>query len=226
MVINTLSGTRSQQKGVTLITVMIILIIVTLLGISAMRMSLTSLTLATNSQVTNLLFQSADVGLVQFANEVNRTPGVADKAGGILEDAVSTEGTEFSFCLTPKASTAKKFIKGNCDVTVSANYMSGRDVVATQVTIKVVKNTDYILGTDSTLAGPLVPIKLNVYSTAVLPAFGSATKSKINECLGKLNDDSADATAATPIVSTTDCLTDEGAVFNTQIDEVTYGYKF
>ena len=73
MVINNISNARTQQEGVTLITVMIILIVVTLLGLSAMRMSLSSLTMATNSQVTNLLFQSADVGLVQFVNEVNKT---------------------------------------------------------------------------------------------------------------------------------------------------------
>lgn len=225
MVIKTSLQSPSRQKGVTLITVMIILIVITLLGISAMRMSLSSLTLATNSQVTNLLFQSADVGLVQFANEVKRTPGVADKDGGILADAVTSEGTEFSYCVTPKSATTK-LTKGNCDVTDSADYMSGRDAVATQVTVKVVKNTDFVFGMDPTLAGPLVPIKVALYSTAVLPSFGSATKSKINECLGKKNDDSADTTKATEEVSVTDCLTDEGAVFNTQVDEATYGYNF
>ena len=225
MVINTLLHPRSGQKGVTLITVMIILVVITLLGISAMRMSLSSLTLATNSQVTNLLFQSADVGLVQMANEIRKDAGVADRQGGILVDAITNEGTEFYYCVTPK-DAASTLTEGKCDVTDTESFMSGRDAVATQVAVKMVENTDYVLGTDTLLAGALVPIKLAIYSTAVLPAFGSATKSKINECLAKKNDDSSDTSKATEIVSVTDCLTDNGAVFNSQVDEATYGYKF
>ena len=223
MVINNISNARTQQEGVTLITVMIILIVVSLLGLSAMRMSLSSLTMATNSQVTNLLFQSADVGLVQFVNEVNKTPGAADATGGVLADVVANGGAEVSFCVTPQKATA--FTAERCDVTEKTQYMSGRSAVATQVTIKTVTNNGYMLGNDSTLAAVLVPIKLAIYSTAVLPNFGSASEATINACLANINDDSAD-TATSDTSSVTDCLTDNGAVFNTQVDEATYGYNF
>ena len=231
MVINNVSNARTQQEGVTLITVMIILIVVTLLGLSAMRMSLSSLTMATNSQVTNLLFQSADVGLVQFANEVNKTPGKADTAGGILLEAIATPGKEFSYCVTPKTGVAKVFTEKACDVKDNNKYISARNAVATQVSVKIVNNDGIVLGSDTSLAAALVPIKMSIYSTAVLPSFGSADKDKINTCLGKINDDSTDkpavgAVAAVDTESVTDCLSDNGAVFNTQVEDATYGYNF
>ena len=161
MVINTLLHPRSRQKGVTLITVMIILVVITLLGISAMRMSMSSLALATNSQVTNLLFQSADVGLVQVANEIKAKAGTADGAGGVLVDVISSEGAEIYYCVTPK-DAANTLTKGKCDVTNTAHFMSGRDAVATQVAVKMVDNTDFALGTDTSLASALVPIKIAI----------------------------------------------------------------
>lgn len=233
MVINNISNARTQQEGVTLITVMIILIVVTLLGLSAMRMSLSSLAMATNSQVTNLLFQSADVGLVQFANEVNKTPGKADTTGGILLEAIATPGKEFSYCVTPKTGVPKVFTAGVCDVTLASNnqYLSARNAVATQVSVKIVNNDGIVLGSDTSLAAALVPIKMSIYSTAVLPSFGSADKATIKTCLQKPNDDNADkpavgAVAAVDTESITDCLSDNGAVFNTQVEDATYGYNF
>ncbi len=233
MVANNVSNARTPQKGVTLITVMIILIVVTLLGLSAMRMSLSSLAIATNSQVTNLLFQSADVGLVQFVNEVNKTPSNADFGSGVLVSAIAQEGKEFSYCVTPKTGAAKVFSTGGCDVTNADNnqYLSARNAVATQVTLKVIPNDGFLLGSDTSLAAALVPIKLSVYSTAVLPAFGSADKATIKTCLAKPNDDRADQPAAGVVAAidtetVTDCLTDNGAVFNTQVEEATYGYNF
>ena len=45
-----------QQKGATLITVLVILVIVTLLGTIAVKMGIVGLKIATNSQVNALLF--------------------------------------------------------------------------------------------------------------------------------------------------------------------------
>ena len=54
---------KPKQQGAALIAVLLILVVVTLLGISAMRMGLTGLTVATNSQISSLLFQAADKGI-------------------------------------------------------------------------------------------------------------------------------------------------------------------
>ena len=226
MVINKTSKSRAQQQGVTLITVMIILIVVTLLGVSAMRMALSSLALATNSQVSNLLFQSADVGLVQFANAVKATP--ADTGNGVLVDAILGQGKEIAFCVTPKNGATNKLTKVNCNVADKANnFMSARSAVAVQVTVKIAEDKAVeaaLMGTDPEAGIQLNPYKLVIYSTAVLPTFGSAAESAINNCLALKNDDRTDTVKATELVSVTDCLTDGGAVFNTQVDEASYGY--
>lgn len=225
MVIKARSSSRTQQKGVTLITVMVILIVVTLLGVSAMRMSLAGLTMSTNSQVANLLFQSGTAGFTQLVDEINRTTGKATLAGGILADAVVNEDKEFSYCVTPKTAAAGLLTKGTCDANNDNMYMSGRNAVLTQVSFKVVKSNEMAIGTDVDLARQVVPLKIMIYSTAVLPSFGSASKTTINDCFTKVNDDKND-TPTSDTISVADCMTDNGAVSNSQIDEANYGYDF
>jgi len=49
-----------RQKGATLIVVLILLVIITIVGTLAIRQSITSLAIATNSQAQTLLMQTAD----------------------------------------------------------------------------------------------------------------------------------------------------------------------
>ena len=53
----------AQQNGMTLITIMIILLLVTGIGALAVKYSITSLRIASNSQVRQLLTQSSDLPL-------------------------------------------------------------------------------------------------------------------------------------------------------------------
>ena len=73
-----------KQRGAALIAVLIILVVITLLGVTAMRMGLTSLTLATNSQVSQLLFQSADMGTASLMKLVQQDTATAMKVGGVI----------------------------------------------------------------------------------------------------------------------------------------------
>ena len=241
---------RKLQQGATLITVMIIMVIITMLGLTAMRMGLSSLALASNSQASNILFQAADVGMMEFALAVDDTPGYAHRKlitasvekTGFLTDAVAVavEGVdpatiqEFNYCLTPKR--ANRLTAGFCDVDETNDYMTGRDTVVVQVTLKPVYNNEILLGSDSASVGPVRSYKFMVYSTAVLPAFGSASKSDINDCLREVNDDGdsfnlnpQDPASVTElenrhaVTSVTDCLTDAGAVFSTTLNQVVYG---
>lgn len=228
MALNIEMRSRSRQQGVTLITVMLVLIVITLLGISAMRMSLSSLTLATNSQVTNLLFQSADTGFVQLAAAINNTPTAADRPGGILAEA-SADDAEHLFCVTPSATAATQLTPTGCDLSnTAAHYMSGRAAVLTQVMIKRVDDPEIDTGVSfgsSASGSPPGRYKYLIYSTSVIPAFGSATQAEITNCLQLINDDYKDSTdplAPVDDISVTDCLSDKGAVFNTQIDEMRY----
>lgn len=240
-----------NQQGATLITVMIIMVIITMLGLTAMRMGLSSLALASNSQASNILFQAADVGMMEFGLAVDETKGYADRkmmVAGVAKTgflaaavAVAVEGVdpatiqEFNYCLTPKQAT--RLTPGFCNVDESNNYMTGRDTVVVQVTLKPVYNNEMLLGSDSNSVGPARSYKFLVYSTAVLPAFGSASKEDINECLQKVNDD-GDSWSLNPqdpasvaelirqqttTTTVTDCLTDVGAVFSTTLNQMTYG---
>ena len=77
---------NNQQQGMALIAVLIIVIVVTLLGVTAMRMSMTSLALATNSQASNLLFQAADLGLRSLpTNITNISEDVTNRIEKIQE---------------------------------------------------------------------------------------------------------------------------------------------
>ena len=221
---------RTAQRGATLITVMIIMVLITLLGLTAMRMGVSSLALATNSQVTNLVFQSSDAGLQAMLKRISSDTTVA-VATGVLSDAVENPGKEYLFCLTPKTTPGADtlpFTSGACDVTVANNFMSARSAVAVQVTVQA-KDLDKALsaqyGTDAS-AAPQAGYTVMVYSTAVLPGLGSASNATINGCLSKTNDESVNRNQPpTPVnmdptvTTVTDCLTDAGAVFNSQADE-------
>lgn len=210
----------STQQGAALIAVLIILVIVTLLGVTAMRMGLSGLSLANNSQVSQLLFQAADMGTTQIRNAVTQDVLAAMKSGGIIGNAA---GADTHLCLKPTGGT--NFSTGACDPTSASSYVSERAVVLTQVTYRRATITD---GDSSNGADSLLQIgksvsptgaqeKLKTFSTSVVPSFGSAQASTIKECLQNPADDEEDDSDATYTI--TDCLTKVGAVFTTHVAE-------
>lgn len=217
---------HTKQKGAALIAVLIILTIITLLGVTAMRMGLTSLSLATNSQVSQLLFQSADFGTSSFVNTIIENPAEALTTGGIAGNTVG----EVTYCVTAVAGAVNVLTAGACNLSSEAGFVSERKIVATEVTAVRVDVTDATssfttsvlsFGSDNVATG--VPQKLKVYSTAVVPSFGSASIADINTCLSEavLSDD--DEESNKDVVTKTDCLTDAGAVFTTHVSEYLIG---
>lgn len=211
--------TMKKQRGAAILVVMLILLVITVLGITAVRMGLTSLTIATNSQVSALLFQSADTGVVSFEQRVTADPAAAALPDGIIGPSLNAPGVEVPYCITK----ADRLRAGGCVVGTDSDYTSTRDAVMNQIAVEVPAAADgspmkgVVLGTDLDRAG-ISNYRVNVYSTAVLPVFGSADNTEINGCLVKPNDDPADPTV-------TDCLSDEGAVFTTTVQEYNYGYN-
>ncbi len=57
---------QRQQRGATLIVVLIMLLVITIVGIFAIRVAMTSLNIATNSQIGQLLLQTGDTPTNQF----------------------------------------------------------------------------------------------------------------------------------------------------------------
>ena len=91
-----------HQQGVTLITVLILLILITVVGLYAIRNSIFSLKLATNAQVQTLLMQTSDVALDHLeknfnANESTNLAGTP--IGQVLLDG--NQGKELQFCFKP-----------------------------------------------------------------------------------------------------------------------------
>lgn len=211
-----------RQRGATIIVVMMILIVITVLGIAAIRMGLTSLSIATNSQVNGLLFQSSDNGLISFEQRVLANPAAAALPNGAIGPALNTPGIDIPFCVTK----ADRMRAGNCAAGTVADFASARDAVVNQVAVFVPMGADgsplksIVLGTDMDRAG-ISTYRVTVHSTSVLPVFGSASDADINGCLALPSDD-IDNPA---IVTVTDCLAAEGAVFNTMMQEYDYGYN-
>ncbi|WP_419224857.1 pilus assembly PilX family protein [Acinetobacter sp. A2] len=93
---------NKKQRGATLIVVMILLLIISVIGLYAIRHSLFSLKLATNAQVQALLMQTSDVALSHLernfnqneATNIARTP-----VGQVLLNG--NQGKELQFCYKP-----------------------------------------------------------------------------------------------------------------------------
>lgn len=212
----------NKQRGAAILVVMLILLVTTVLGITAVRMGLTSLTIATNSQVNALLFQSADTGLIHFEQRVNANVQAAALPNGIIGPSLNTPGVEVLYCDTK--TNILRF--GGCQAGVAADFTSTRDAVISQVAVTVPAAADgspmksIVLGTDIDRAA--VPTyRVNVHATSVLPVLGTASSTAINNCLLAVNDDSA----APATESVTDCLTDAGAVLTTTVQEYDFGFN-
>lgn len=215
----------NKQQGVALIVTLVILVVVTFIGLVAMRSGLTHLAMATNSQVNVILFQSADAGVVSLENKINSNVTAANGPTGVITLAKDNPGTEVLGCLiktgidlpTTMVTTSK------CKLDQDTNYSSGRDAVFVQTALvspvnqagtaqaaPVYGSDDSVLpgGGGSTLVG---------YATSVLPAFGNTTASIVTGCLGKPQESAGE--------TVTDCLTTAGASFQTVVQEYVYGYS-
>jgi hypothetical protein len=91
-----------QQRGATLIVVLILLLLISMVGVYAIRHSIFSLKLATNAQVQKLLMQTSDVALDHLeknfqANEAFNLSGTP--VGQVL--LAGNRGKELQFCFKP-----------------------------------------------------------------------------------------------------------------------------
>lgn len=220
------------QQGFALISVLIILVVITLLGVTAMRMGLSSLSLANNSQVSHLLFQTADMGTSQLLATAS-----VDLTKALDVDGVLHLGKNVPLCLTPVAGAKyTNLTDAKCDPSNSAHYLSKREVVLTQVSYSRFDPIGYQASNQtkspslpgattgavlSSVTG-LSKQRLRIYSTSVVPSFGSASKTQISDCLSKPSDDDDDPDVEgsnNAVETVTDCLTDAGAVFTTHASE-------
>lgn len=215
-----------QQQGAALISVLVILIVITILGITAMRMGLTGLTLATNSQISSLLFQAADKGMI----DARLVPTPAVEAA--LDAAPIKRGQidEVRYCVVPVGG-ANNVVLGVCDPTNTVQpNLSPRGISMTQVNIvrspnfEITNSGENALIQGTAQGSGMDNDNILYSSTSVMPTVGSASPTEIRNCLALTSDDVVTTpTAAT--VTITDCLTDRGAVFTTHVEEMEMGYQ-
>lgn len=167
-----------SQRGATLIVVLFMLLLITIMGIFGIRVAMTSLNIATNSQVGQLLLQTGDTPTNQFLNVSNYNDLIvlSGAIGKAIEEHKIAPGKEVIFCYKPvssqkmgaafdttvlvapsKGADAKATIdstqsnrSGFCNL--ESDFGSARQAVVTQVAVRI--PTDEISDADpgSTLA--------------------------------------------------------------------------
>lgn len=116
----------SSQKGATLIVVLIMLLLITVIGSMAIRVSTSSLKLATSSQVSQLLRQSADTPFQLIKNFPTGKLRVADNAIGALVQG-NDINKEYLFCYSP---TIDKNFALSSKTTVTSPYDATEKLLA------------------------------------------------------------------------------------------------
>lgn len=203
---------KTNQQGATLIVVLILLLVITVLGTLAIRSSLTSLNIATNSQAQQLLIQNSDAAIFNVENPALIERNTAyDGLFGLVKTDVN-KGKELVFCYKGSAANfydisrasfmqwvsgtapnnSELGIDGYCKMDSSNNFFtSGRKAVMTQVSIKV--NTDASSnldrafehmqrGTDAESAKIDKSEKILVTATSIVPSMSTANDTDINNC--------------------------------------------
>ena len=127
-----------QQSGAVLVVSMVILVAITMLGITSMKNSLTELTMSGNLRESNLTFQAAEAGL-KAAETVIKNTSLADYDGSTsmlgkndidpdyLDDNTWVQATEANVTLKNIANKPKYIIHylGDTDTNANASIAIG-----------------------------------------------------------------------------------------------------
>ena len=93
-----MTANRHQQRGVALVVSLIILVSLTMLGLTAIQRTTTDLSMAGNQRETGLMFQAAEVGLVTAENFIgnSNTNADFDNAAGGLHTVLANDTSWYS----------------------------------------------------------------------------------------------------------------------------------
>ena len=106
-------GSKNSQQGAVLIVSLLILLIMTIMGVSAMQSSTLEEKMASNERDRNVAFQSAEVGMRQaqtYIDSLATTGGFTDANG--LYSSISTEPDPF-LAATWDSANAANYRTGN-----------------------------------------------------------------------------------------------------------------
>lgn len=190
-----------QQKGATLITVLVILIVITLLGTIAVKMGIVGLKIATNSQVNALLLENSDSALFNIENPAEVERQLALDGMFAYFNSSANANDELVFCyrasensffklskasaITEDGSTTKIGVDGFCKAN---QFAMGRSAVLSQVylTKNATTSTPFAGVPKGTSLGqsnvPVTTHNIGATVISVLPSFAGATTTQIENC--------------------------------------------
>lgn len=198
-----------QQKGATLITVLVILVIVTLLGTIAVKMGIVGLKIATNSQVNALLLENSDSALFNIENPAEVERQLALDGMFAYFNSSANANDELVFCYraaqntffslanasaiqvaadNSALSTTKIGVGGFCKAN---QFAMGRSAVLSQVYLTKSSTASAPFSsvpTGTSLGQSNVPATTNNIGAtviSVLPSFSDASPTQIEECFKK-----------------------------------------
>ena len=193
-----------QQKGATLITVLVILIVVTLLGTIAVKMGIVGLKIATNSQVNALLLENSDSALFNIENPDQIERQLALDGMFAYFNSAANADDELVFCyraaqnafydfskasaIAADGTTTKIGVDGYCKAN---QFAMGRSAVLSQVYLTKSSTVSAPFGSvpkGTSIGQSNVPATTNNIGAtviSVLPSFSDASPTQIEECFKK-----------------------------------------
>ena len=190
-----------QQKGATLITVLVILVIVTLLGTIAVKMGIVGLKIATNSQVNALLLENSDSALFNIENPAEVERQLALDGMFAYFNSAANADDELVFCyraaqnafydfskasaIAADGTTTKIGVDGFCKAN---QFAMGRSAVLSQVylTKSSTASAPFSSVPKGTSIGqsnvPATTNNIGATVISVLPSFAGATTTQIENC--------------------------------------------
>lgn len=235
-----------QQQGSTLVVVLILLVAITIIGTLAIRQSMVSLNIATNSQAQQLMIQNSDA--VAFTVEDAQNLTRSTLKNGMFGKIRTPEniGKELVFCY--RGSRSKFFsssdssllsVDGNTITRVGVAgfcrsggsgttnfYTSNRRAVLTQVSAKVIAAGDGNAfgdaprGTDTLITNMEDTVRIKVFAVSLMPTLSTASTDNIDACL-QLVSDTTDEN-----LSLTACLSELNVPYTMHVTEYTVGQGF
>ncbi|WP_180158754.1 PilX N-terminal domain-containing pilus assembly protein [Acinetobacter sp. YH01026] len=237
---------KKSQRGATLIVVLVMLVLLTLVGLWAIRGSITSLKISTNAQVVALLKQTSDSVFFTLENKTDDELVFTNMriGDGMLNYTLRPEnkGKELVFCV--RGETADNFVgsrigsvvywqgnairntdmgkNGFCQVGRTADFLSGRNAVLTQVSVRAGssdRDWEHLMEGDDKETSKSTGIqKVVITATSLIPKLSNSDDSKINECLSNFTSFKDNLVQNDTV---TDCLASLNVPYSTQEMEYT-----
>lgn len=231
----------SIQRGATLIVVLVMLILLTLVGTWAIRGSLTSLNIATNTQAQALLQQASDAIFFSLENQTSDDFALTNMriGDGMLAYVLRPENKdkELVFCirggdantLEGSRNASAVYWEGNqirnsqlgnigfCKISRKSDFISGRSAVMTRVGIRADSSGldwEHLLeGDDAQLSKTQQIQKVAVNVISIIPNLSESSATDIQNCLSNYTS-FYDSLAANKTVA--ECLKDHNVPYSDQ----------